>query len=121
MIVGDVLGCCSPTDIVESDVPVTLMASTAVSVPAKPKAGKLVVVGAAVLRVETGAGIPSGTVKCAVKVGPKALPARGRVASGVAACSFTLPKTSKGMMARGTITVTFKAKTLKVPFAFKVN
>jgi len=118
---GNDLGCSSPTDNLESDDPVTLKASKALTVPAKPKAGKVVVVGAAVVRLETGAGIPSGTVKCAVRVGLKALPARGKVVSGVAACAFTLPKTSKGKMARGTISVTFKGKSVKVPFAFKVN
>ena len=89
--------------------------------PAKPKAGKVVIVGAAVIRVETGAGIPSGTVKCAARVGTKALPASGKVGSGVAACKFTLPKTSKGKIVSGTITVTFKGKSIKVPFTFKVN
>jgi len=118
---GNDLGCSSPTDNLESDDPVSLKASKVITVPAKPKAGKLVVVGALVLRLETGAGIPSGTVKCAVKVGLKALPARGKVSSGVAACAFTLPKASKGKMARGTIGVTFKGKSVKVPFAFKVN
>ena len=118
---GNDLGCSSPTDNLESDDPVTLKASKALTVPAKPKAGKVVVVGAAVVRMETGAGIPSGTVKCAVRVGTKALPASGKVASGVAACKFTLPKTSKGKIARGTISVTFKGKSVKVPFAFKVN
>ena len=118
---GKDLGCSSPTDNLESDDPVTLKASKALTLPAKPKAGKLVVVGAAVTRLETGAGITSGTVKCAVKVGTKALPAKGKVGSGVATCTFTLPKTSKGKMARGTITVAFKGKTVKVPFAFKVG
>jgi len=118
---GNDLGCSSPTDNLESDDPVTLKASKAVTVPAKPKAGKVVVVGAAVLRMETGAGIPSGTVKCAARVGTKALPGSGKVGSGVAACKFTLPKTSKGKTVRGTITVTFKAKTATVPFAFKVG
>jgi hypothetical protein len=118
---GNDLGCSSPTDNLESDDPVTLKASKALTLPAKPKAGKVVVVGAAVVRMETGAGIPSGTVKCAARVGTKALPGSGKVASGVAACKFTLPKASKGKTVRGTITVTFKAKTVTVPFAFKVN
>ena len=45
---GNDLGCSSPTDNLESDDPVTLKASKALTVPAKPKAGKVVVVGAAV-------------------------------------------------------------------------
>ena len=80
---GNDLGCSSPTDNLESDDPVTLKASKALTVPAKPKAGKVVVVGAAVVRMETSAGITSGTVKCAARVGTKALPASGKVGSGV--------------------------------------
>lgn len=118
---GKDLGCSSPTDKLESDDPVTLRARKALTLPAKPMAGKLVVVRAAVIRLETGAGITSGTVKCAVKVGTKALPAKGKVGSGVASCTFTLPAASQGEMARGTITVAFKGKTVKAPFAFKVG
>src|SRR5689334_6628120 len=39
---GKDLGCSSPTDNLESDDPVTLRVSKAITVPAKPKAGKLV-------------------------------------------------------------------------------
>lgn len=118
---GNDLGCSSPTDNLESDDPVTLKASKAITLPAKPKAGKVVVVGAAVVRLETGKGISSGTAKCAVRVGTKAVPASGGVGSGVAACRFTLPKTSKGKVARGTITVTVQGHSIKIPFSFKVN
>jgi len=118
---GNDLACSSPTDNNESDDPVTLKASKAVTVPAKPKAGASVVVGAAVIRMETGAGITSGTVKCAVKVGTKAVAAAGKVGGGIAACKLTLPKTSKGKRVTGTITATFKGKSVTVPFSFKVS
>jgi hypothetical protein len=118
---GNDLGCSSPTDNLESDDPVTLKAGKAITVPAKPKAGKTVVVGAAVIRVETGAGISAGTVKCAARIGTKALPASGKVGSGVAACKLSLPKTSKGKLVKGTITVTVQGHAIKVPFSFKVG
>ena len=69
----------------------------------------------------TGAGITSGTVKCAVKVGTKAVAAAGKVGGGIAACKLTLPKTSKGKRVTGTITATFKGKSVTVPFSFKVS
>ena len=118
---GKDIGCTSPNDNLERDDKVTLKASKPITVPAKPKAGKAVIVGAAVIRVETGAGVPSGTVKCAARVGTKALPASGKVGSGVAACKFTLPKTSTGRLVSGTMTVTVEGRSIKVPFTFKVN
>ncbi len=114
-------GCSSPTDNLESDDPVSLKAGKARSVPVKPKAGAAVVVGAAVIRIETGAGITSGAARCAVRIGTKALRASGKVASGRAACRFTLPKSSKGKAVRGTITVTVQRRSIRVPFAFKVG
>ena len=118
---GADLGCSSSTDNLESDDPVTLKAGKAVAVPVKPKAGKAVVVGTAVTRVETGAPINSGSVKCAARVGLKALPGSGKVGAGVARCTFKLPKTSKGKVVRGTITVTVQGHSKAVPFSFKVS
>ena len=118
---GNDLGCSSPTDNLESDDPVTLKASKALTVPAKPKAGKVVVVGAAVSgsRPAPASRPEPSSAPCTSARRPCRQAARS--ASGVAACKFTLPKTSKGKIARGTISVTFKGKSVKVPFAFKVN
>jgi hypothetical protein len=118
---GNDLGCSSPTDNLESDDPVTLKAGKARVVPAKPKAGKQVVVGATVVRVETGAGITSGTVKCTARIGTKALPGSGKVGSGVATCKFSLPTTSAGKVVSGTITATVLGHSAKVPFSFRVS
>ena len=98
---GRDLGCSSPTDNLESDDPVTLKAGKPLTVPARPKAGTAVVVGAAVTRRETGAGITSGTVRCIVRVGSEVLRAKGKVGSGVVACRFTLPATSRGSSCAG--------------------
>jgi hypothetical protein len=118
---GQDLGCSSQTDELESDDPVTLKAGKAKLLPATPKAGKAVVVSTSVTRVETGLGVTSGTVRCAARVGTKALKGAGKMAAGRASCRFTMPATSKGKVARGTITVTVLAHTKVVPFSFKVN
>lgn len=114
------LGCSSPTDKLESDDPVTLRASRPLTLPTIPKAGMPVVVGAAVIRFETGP-LTSGAVRCAVSVGTKSLPAHGKVASGVASCEFTLPKASQGKVAHGAITVVVAGHSIRVPFTFKVT
>jgi hypothetical protein len=118
---GRDLGCSSPTDNLESDDPVTLKAGKPLTVPAKPKAGTAVVVGVAVTRRETRAGITSGTARCIARVGSDALRANGKVRSGVVACGFTLPATSSGKVVHGTITVTVKGHSIKIPFTFTVS
>lgn len=118
---ADDLGCSSETDNLESDDPVTLKTGPAKVLPAKPKAGKVAVVSAPVTRVETGLGIPAGTVKCAGRAGTKALRGAGKVAGGRASCAFKLPVGAKGQTGRGTITVTHLGKTKVVPFSFKVH
>ena len=115
------LGCSSPTDNLERDDPVTLKAGKPLTVPAKPKAGTAVVVGAAVTRRETGTGITSGTARCFARVGSDVLRANGKVRSGVVACGFTLPASSSGKVVKGTITVTLKGHSIKIPFTFKVS
>ena len=118
---GNDLGCSSPTDNLESDDPVTLKAGKALTVPAKPKAGKVVVVGAAVIRVETGAGITSGTVKCAVHVGTKALPASGKVGIGRRGLHVHAAEDVEGQDRARDDHRHLQGKSVKVPFAFKVN
>lgn len=118
---ADDLGCSSETDNLESDDPVTISVGKPVTAPAKPKAGKAVVVSVAVTRVETRRGIPSGTVRCAGRAGAKVLRGIGKVAGRRASCAFKLPVGAKGKTVRGTITVTHLGKTKVAPFFFKVN
>jgi hypothetical protein len=115
------LGCSSSTDNLESDDPVTLKAGKATVAPAKPKAGKLVVVSAPVTRVETGLGVNSGTAKCVARVGTASVSAKAKVAGGRGSCTFKTPAKSKGKTARGTITVTVLGKPIVIPFSFKVG
>lgn len=118
---ADDFGCSAETDNRESDDPVTLKAGPAKVVPAKPKAGKVAVVSAPVMRLESGVGIPSGTVKCAGRAGTMAVKGVGKVAGGRASCAFKLPAAAKGKTVRGTITVTHLGKTKVVPFSFRVG
>ncbi|MEO5633191.1 hypothetical protein, partial [Gaiella sp.] len=114
-------GCSSGSDSLESDDPVTLRAGPPKVVPAKPKAGKVAVASAAVTRLETGVGIPAGSVKCAGRAGTKVLRGVGKVAAGRASCAFKLPVGAKGKTVRGTITVTHLGKSKVVPFGFRVS
>jgi len=118
---GADLGCSSPADNNESDDPVTLKAGKPVALPAKARAGKLVIVGVPVVRVETGKPISSGTVKCAAKIGTKRLPGAGGVDTGFALCGFKVPVKAKGKVVRGTITVTVQGTRKVIPFSFKVT
>lgn len=118
---GKDLGCATRTDNRESGDPVTLQAGKARVVPAKPQAGKAAVVSAAVIRKETGRPITSGTVRCAVRVGTRAVRASGEVGAGGAACRFTLPESSNGTTVRGTITVSVEGHSIRVPFSFSVS
>jgi len=118
---ADDFGCSAETDTRESDDPVTLKAGPAKVVPAKPKAGKVAVVSASVMRLESGVGIPSGTVKCAGRAGMVAVKGVGKVAGGRASCAFKLPAAAKRKTVRGTITVTHLGKTKVVPFSFKAS
>jgi len=115
------LGCSSQADNNESDDPVTLKAGKPIVIPAKARAGKFVVVGVAVVRVETGKPISAGTVKCAARIGTKRLPGAGKVISGVAACGFQVPAKAKGKVVRGTITVSVLSHPKVIPFSFKVT
>lgn len=115
------LGCASSTDNLESDDPVTLRVGKPAVVPAKARAGKFVVVGVPVTRVETGKLIPSGKVKCSARIGTKPLRSSGKMITGFAACGFEVPVKAKGKTVRGTITVTYLGKTKVATFAFKAN
>jgi hypothetical protein len=117
---GQDLGCSSATDDLESDDPVNLRAGKATVTPAKPQAGKRVVVSAPVTRVETGLGVSSGSASCVVHYGPKTLRSTGKVAGGRASCTFVMPLGAKGKTASGTISVTVLGHSTTAPFAFKV-
>ena len=118
---GNDLGCSSPTDNLESDDPVTLKAGKALTMPAKPKAGKLVVVGAAVIRVETGAGITVAEPSSAPRSrheGPAGKRQGRHRASRPASSRCRRPRRARSRAGRSPSP---SGQSVKVPFAFKVN
>jgi hypothetical protein len=61
----------------------------------------------------------SGAVRCAARIiGGASLRGAGAFVSGRARCTFTIPKTAKGKVVRGAITITFQTATVSKPFAF---
>lgn len=95
-----------------------LVASNPVAQPRRPKAGKAVTVSLAVTRSDTGRPIASGTVGCRVRTSGATVPAAGRVARGSAQCAFVVPRTAKGKVLRGTISVRTGGKNVARDFAF---
>ncbi|MDF2748876.1 MAG: hypothetical protein K0T00_51 [Gaiellaceae bacterium] len=88
--------------------PLTLVAGSATTLPARPVAGKALVVRMGVTRGDTGARLASGTVTCRVRLGSAPLRATGRIRRGVASCTMLIPKTAKGKLVRVTMKVTFQ-------------
>jgi hypothetical protein len=103
----------------------TTLVLTAVQVTTSPKparAGKAFSAAMAVTRNDTGSLVTAGTVTCTARIGSTTLQAKARrVANGIAACSWTLPKTAKGTTVRGTITFTVDGTQLTRPFAAKIG
>ena len=88
--------------------------------PSRPRAGTQFTVSLAVTRSDTGRPITSGTVGCRVLAAGAKVPATGRVAGGSAQCAFVVPRTAKGKVLRGTISVRLGGKTVARDFSFVV-
>jgi hypothetical protein len=84
----------------------------------QPKAGKPFTVGLAVSRSDTSRPIASGSVACKVAVAGMKVPAKSRIAAGIARCTFDVPATARGAAVRGTITVRSGGKAVSANFAF---
>jgi hypothetical protein len=114
------LGCSGTTDDNEADDPVNITLGKAKVSPARPKAGRPVVVSAATTRVETGQALEAATVKCNAKiVGGAALRGTGSLVAGRATCKYKIPPTAKNKTVRGKIAVTYKGVSASTPFSFK--
>lgn len=61
-----------------------------------------------------------GTVGCRVLAAGTRVPATGRVEAGSAQCAFVVPRTARGKVLRGTISVSTGGKTVARDFAFVV-
>lgn len=98
----------------------TLVATGLGAKPSRPRAGKQFTVSLAVTRSDTGRPIASGTVGCRVLAAGTKVPAAGRVAGGSAQCALVVPRTARGKVLRGTISVRSGGKTVARDFAFVV-
>lgn len=100
---------------------VGLTADAPIPVPGRPVAGRPFSVALAVTRGDTGGPLTGGgAVTCTVKLGTKAVAARGRYAGGLARCALRVPGASGGKILRGTITVRFRGTTVSRTFAYRV-
>ena len=71
--------------------------------------------------METGAGITSGTVKCAVKVGTKAIAAAGKVGGRCRSVQAHAAEDVEGQARHRDDHRHLQGQLVTVPFSFKVN
>jgi hypothetical protein len=96
-----------------------LLAATPMGAPKAPRAGKAFTITVPVRRSDTSRGIASGTVSCSVTADGARVPAKGRVGSGAARCSLTVPKGARTL--RGSMTVRSGGATVTARFSFEVR
>jgi hypothetical protein len=86
--------------------------------PKPPKAGKTFSVSLAATENDTKGPVASGIVTCpATLAGKRAVALRRVVANGIATCVWRIPKTAKGRIMRGSITLTVQGAHVTRPFA----
>jgi len=98
-----------------------LTAARLVGTPARPRAGKPFAITMAVIRSDTSRGITAGTVVCRVLVDGKRVQAKGSVAGGSGRCALVVPRTAKGTVLRGTITVRSGGQSVAASFSYVVR
>jgi hypothetical protein len=91
---------------------------TAFTTSPKPaKAGRTFSVSMAATENDTAGPVQSGTVACvATLAGKRIVAIRHVVANGIASCMWRIPKTAKGRLIRGTITLTVQGTRVTRPF-----
>src|SRR5262245_24641305 len=92
---------------------------TAFTTSPKPaKAGRTFSVSMAATENDTGGPVQAGTVACvATLAGKRVVTVSHVVANGVATCVWRIPKTAKGRLMRGTITLTVQGARITRPFS----
>jgi hypothetical protein len=103
--------------------PPRLAASTLAASPRRPIAGRQFMVSSVVTRRDTGMTVHSatGTITCTARVGKTPLRARGAFLSRNARCLITIPRTAKGRILTGTITVRSAGAAVTRRFSFRVG
>jgi hypothetical protein len=77
----------------------------AVAVPAKPHAGKALLVSFKINRSDTGAKLTSGKMICDPRIGTRMLKHAEQFTNGTATLRFTLPKTAQGKLLKVHLTI----------------
>ena len=99
-----------------------VLSATAFTTSPKPaRAGKPFSVSLAASENDTNGPVATGTVTCAATIaGTRAAASTHVVANGIATCIWKTPKTAKGKLIRGTITLTVQGVKLTRPFVAKL-
>lgn len=98
--------------------PVSLVVNAAALVPKTPVAGKKLAAALLITRRDINEVLSSGKVTCTLKVGTKSVrTARSGFSSGLPFCSWNVPRSAKGKLLRGSISVTFGGVTVKRTFS----
>ena len=99
-----------------------LAVSGSALVPKRPTAGKALAAALEIVRTDINEVLAQGRVKCTLKIGTQSKrAARAGFASGLAVCAWNLPKSAKGKLVRGTISVTFGGTTVKRSFSARAR
>jgi hypothetical protein len=98
---------------------VTLKQTAFTTTPAK--AGKPFSASVAASESDTGGAIKTGTITCKGTVGTVHLRATHSLRTGVATCNWKLPKTAKGKLFHGTVTISSHGATLKKTFSKRIS
>jgi hypothetical protein len=100
-----------------------ILTVTAFTVSPKPaSAGRPFSVSLAANQNDTGGPVQRGTATCAATIALKPVAAVSHVvANGVASCVWRIPKTAKGKLIRGTITLTVQGVQVTRPFLSRIS
>jgi hypothetical protein len=100
-----------------------VLSVTAFSSSPKPaKAGRTFSVSLAATENDTNGPVRAGTVTCPATIaGKRAVAVTHVVANGIATCIWRIPKTAKGKLMRGTITLTLQGTHVTRPFSARFS
>jgi hypothetical protein len=100
----------------------TLQVVRATTSPRPARAGGPFSAALALTRNDTGGPVATGAIACTARVGGASLPVRARrLANGVAACTWTLPRNGAGKVVRGTVTVTVEGTRVTRSFSARIT
>jgi hypothetical protein len=100
----------------------TLTVTAFTTSPKPAKAGKSFSAGLAATESDTAGAVQQGAVRCAATIAGKPLPRKSsRLANGIAACVWQIPKTAKGKTIRGTVTLVVQGVQVARSFAAKIT